>query len=41
MCYRQVFDHGRIVNSVNYGRVFYVLITDAEFFRSHYIEEDK
>lgn len=39
--YRQVFDHGRIVNSVNYGRVFYVLITDAEFFRSHYIEEDK
>lgn len=38
--YRQVFDHGRIVNSVNYGRVFYVLITDAEFFRSHYIEED-
>ena len=39
--YRQVFDHGRIVYSVNYGRVFYVLITDAEFFRSHYIEEDK
>lgn len=39
--YRQVFDHGRIVNSVNYGRVFYVLITDAEFFRSHYSEEDK
>lgn len=39
--YRHVFDHGRIVNSVNYGRVFYVLITDAEFFRSHYIEEDK
>ena len=38
--YRQVFDHGRIVNSVNYGRVFYVLITDAEFFRSHYSEED-
>lgn len=38
--YRHVFDHGRIVNSVNYGRVFYVLITDAEFFRSHYSEED-
>lgn len=38
--YRQVFDHGRIVNSVNYGRVFYVLITDAEFFRSHYIGEE-
>ncbi len=38
--YRQVFDHGRIVNSVNYGRVFYVLITDAEFIRSHYIGEE-
>lgn len=38
--YRQVFDHGRIVNSVNYGRVFYVLITDAEFFRSHYSGEE-
>lgn len=38
--YRPVFDHGRIVNSVNYGRVFYVLITDAEFFRSHYSGEE-
>ncbi len=39
--YKPVFDHGRIVNSVNYGRVFYVLITDAEFFRNHYIGEEK
>lgn len=34
--YKQVFDHGRIVDSVNYGRVFYVLIMDSKFIESHF-----
>lgn len=34
--YKQVFDHGRIVNSATYGRVFYVLIMDSEFVSSHF-----
>lgn len=34
--YKPVLDHGRIVESANYGKVFYVLITDAGFIRSHY-----
>lgn len=34
--YRQVLDHGRIVNSVHYGKVFYVLIMDCELIQSYY-----
>lgn len=34
--YKKVFDHGRIVESENYGKVFYVLIMDSEFLDSHY-----
>lgn len=34
--YKQVFDHGRIVDSATYGRVFYVLIMDSGFISSHF-----
>lgn len=34
--YKPVLDHGRIVDSTNYGMVFYVLIIDAGFIDSHY-----
>lgn len=36
--YKPVLDHGRIVYSENYGRVFYVLITDSDFIKKHYAE---
>lgn len=36
--YKPVLDHGRIVHSENYGRVFYVLITDSDFIKKHYVE---
>lgn len=36
--YKPVLDHGRIVESANHGNVFYVLITDTGFIRSHYSE---
>ena len=34
--YKLIYDHGRIVDSANYGRVFYVLIIDARFIESHF-----
>ena len=34
-----VLDHGRIVDSVNYGRVFYVLIIATDFLETHYPDE--
>ena len=34
--YLSVLDHGRIVNSQQYGRVFYVLFTDWEDMHIHY-----
>ena len=34
--YKHVFDHGRIVDSANHGRVFYVLIIASEFIEAHY-----
>ena len=34
-----VLDHGRIVESVNYGRVFYVLIIATDFLETHYFDE--
>ena len=34
--YKHVFDHGRIVDSANHGKVFYVLIIASEFIESHY-----
>lgn len=37
--YAAVLDHGRIVESANYGRVFYVLMIDAEFLETHYSED--
>ena len=37
--YKTVLDHGRIVDNAYYGRVFYVLIMDSEFIKSHYIQE--
>ena len=36
--YKPVLDHGRIVDSTNYGMVFYVLIIDAGFIKSHYTD---
>lgn len=38
--YRDVLDHGRIVDSSYYGRVFYVLMMDSAFIKSHY-EQDR
>lgn len=37
--YTTVLDHGRIVESANCGRVFYVLVTDAQFLTEHYAEK--
>ena len=37
--YKPVLDHGRIVDNAYYGRVFYVLMMDSEFIKSHYIQE--
>ena len=34
----RVLDHGRIVESPRYGRVFYVLIMDWQFMQDHYKE---
>ena len=34
--YKTVLDYGRIVENEHYGSVFYVLIVDYEFIRSHY-----
>lgn len=34
--YKLIYDHGRIVDSVNYGKVFYVLIIDSRFIESHF-----
>ena len=34
--YKLIYDHGRIVDSANYGKVFYVLIIDARFIESHF-----
>lgn len=34
--YKQVLDHGRIVDNEHYGRVFYVLIIDEELIRKRY-----
>lgn len=34
--YKSVLDHGRIVDSPNHGRVFYVLIIDADFIKERY-----
>ena len=39
--YKHVFDHGRIVDSANHGKVFYVLIIASEFIESHYNAIDK
>lgn len=39
--YTLVFDHGRIVDSTNYGKVFYVLIIASKFIESHYNAIDK
>lgn len=39
--YKHVFDHGRIVDSTNYGKVFYVLIIASKFIESHYNAIDK
>ena len=33
---RKVFDHGRIVDSIYYGRVFYVLLLNKELFNLYY-----
>lgn len=37
--YLSVLDHGRIVDSQQYGRVFYVLFADREEMRLHYSEQ--
>lgn len=37
--YLPVLDHGRIVDSQQYGRVFYVLFTDLEDMHLHYNEQ--
>ena len=37
--YLSVLDHGRIVDSQQYGRVFYVLFADREEMRLHYNEQ--
>lgn len=37
--YCDVLDHGRIVDSTYYGRVFYVLIMDSVFIKSRYEEQ--
>ena len=34
--YRRVLDHGRIVDSTYYGRIFYVLIMDCSLLEAHY-----
>lgn len=34
--YREVLDHGRIMESRHYGRLFYVLFMDREMLREHY-----
>ena len=34
--YRHVLDHGRLIPNRHYGNVFYVMIMDSEFIRSHY-----
>ena len=34
--YKLIYDHGRIVDSANYGKVFYVLIIDSRFIESHF-----
>lgn len=36
--YKPVLDHGRIVDNAYYGRVFYVLLMDSDFLKSHYIQ---
>ena len=38
--YITVLDHGRIVESTNYGKVFYVLMIDTDFLLSHYSEDE-
>lgn len=37
--FKPILDHGRIVENDYYGRVFYVLIMDSRFIKTHY-EED-
>ena len=37
--YLSVLDHGRIVESQQYGKVFYVLFMDWEDMNSHYSEK--
>ena len=37
--YLSVLDHGRIVESQQYGKVFYVLFMDWEDMKSHYSEK--
>ena len=37
--YLPVLDHGRIVESQQYGKVFYVLFMDWEDMKSHYSEK--
>lgn len=34
--YKTVLDYGRIVESEHYGSVFYVLVVDCEFIKTHY-----
>ena len=34
--YKSVLDHGRIVDSPNHGKVFYVLIIDSDFIKERY-----
>ncbi len=34
--YKTVLDYGRIVESEHYGSVFYVLVVDYEFIKTHY-----
>lgn len=36
--YKSVLDHGRIVDSPNHGKVFYVLIIDIDFIKERYGE---
>ena len=37
--YLSVLDHGRIVESQQYGKVFYVLFMDWEDMNNHYSEK--
>ena len=38
--YKTVLDHGRMVDSSYYGKVFYVIIVSEKFIKKHYREDD-